>query len=159
MRFQVTTEDGKITEYDSFSKAGEDLELEPRTTLRFLRKETGGGQFTRRKDKKVFFIERIGESKLFPLIKIDGEEFFSPATIFSRFGLRETKFMNQLKKCPYGFVNNEGNPHKIDWISEIFLAIVNSRQKRKGDNFIKHHTKVHQKILDMPSKNEQLIVG
>ena len=55
MRFQITTEDGKITEYDSFKKAGEDLGLEPRTFHRFLNRGAGGGIFTRRKDKKNFF--------------------------------------------------------------------------------------------------------
>ena len=76
MRFQITTEDGKITEYDSFSQCGKEMGLKSRTLYRFLHNEAGGGKFTRRSDGKVFWIEGIGKDKLIPLMKIDGEDFF-----------------------------------------------------------------------------------
>ena len=84
MRFQITTEDGKVTEYDSFSQCGSDLGLESRTLHRFLRNESGGGKFTRRNDGKIFRIERVGGDKIAPVMVIDGENFFSIPPILKK---------------------------------------------------------------------------
>ena len=73
MKFQITSE-GVKKEYESFSEAAKDLNIEPRTIHRFLKNDIGGGKFQRRSDKKVFWIESMDKNET-PIIKIDGEDF------------------------------------------------------------------------------------
>ena len=119
MRFQIT-EDGKTTKYDLFKKAQEDTGIKTCILYRFLKYHPNGGKYIRRSDKKVFLIERVDEEKINTLIKIDGEEYFNFPEILAKFGLRETKFINQLKKNYFGFLDSQGVPHKVDWLANIF---------------------------------------
>ena len=146
MRFQITTEEGKTKEYDSFKEAAKDLELETRTLYRFLRNNVGGGKFTRRKDQKVVWIEEVGESKLSPMIKIDGETFFSIPKVLRKFGLNHTKFLNQLKKNHFGFLDSEGNPHRIDWMAEVLSDVIDYLKSKKIDNAAKLQAKCIQQL-------------
>ena len=96
MRFQIT-EDGKTTKYNLFTKAQEDTGIKTCILYRFLKYHPAGGKYIR-SDQKVFFIEKVDEEKVNPLIQIDGEEYFNFPEILAKFGLRQTKFINQLKK-------------------------------------------------------------
>ena len=146
MRFQIT-EDGKTTKYDLFSKAQENTGIKTCIIYRFLKYHPNGGKYVRRSDKKVFFIERVDEEKVFPLIRIDGEEFFSLSKVLDKFGLRETKFFNQLKKNHFGFLDLKGFPHKVDWLEDIFLDILNLENAKPGsDEAVKLQSKCLQKL-------------
>ena len=146
MRFQITTEDGKVTEYDSFSQCGKEMGLKPRTLYRFLHNEAGGGKFTRRSDGKVFWIEGVGKDKLIPLMKIDGEDFFSVTSILKRFGLGETKFFNQLKKNPFGFIDAAGKPHKVDSMLKIISDVLEIEKIKSPNEKVKRQLKCTQTL-------------
>ena len=63
-------------------------------------------------------------------MQIDGEELFSFPEILDKFGLRETKFFNQLKKNHFGFLDSKGFPHKIDWTANIFADLLNMKKAK-----------------------------
>ena len=69
-------------------------------------------RYHRKSDNKFFLIKREPQVKI---LTINGEDFFSLEEIQQKFGLSQTKLMNQLK--------NKTFPEKIDWISpEIFSS-------------------------------------
>ena len=148
MRFQIT-EDGKTTKYDLFKKAQEDTGIKTCILYRFLKYHPNGGKYIRRSDQKVFLIDRVAGEKVNPLIQIDGEEFFFLPEILAKFGLRQTKFINQLKKIILVFFDSKGFPHKVDWIADIFLDVIEMKRAR-GPDKIKRQLKC---IQDMGGKN------
>ena len=131
MRFQVTS-DGIKKEYETFLEAAKDLGVETRVIHRFLKNNIGGGKFQRRKDKKIFFIERI-DKICQPLIKIDGQEFFNIPQVLEKYNLRQKNFISQMAKNHFGFLDSEKNPHHVDWVNET-LADVFKTSKFKKDN-------------------------
>ena len=145
MKFQITSE-GVKKEYESFSEAAKDLNIEPRTIHRFLKNDIGGGNFQRRSDKKVFWIERIDQASE-PIITIDGEDFFSLPQILKTFSIRQKKFVSQMAKNHFGFLDSEGLPHKVDWIHETLADIFKSvRFRKNNEDSIKLEEKVKQSL-------------
>ena len=106
------------------------------------------------KIKKTFLIERIGESKMTPFIKIDFEDFYNFGRVISKFNLSRTKILHQLQKCQYGFVDGDGNPHKVDWIIDEFSEILKIQKFNKRNE--KNIKKCQQKLKDLPRKNGKL---
>ena len=152
MRFQIT-EDGKTTKYDLFAKAQENTGIKTCIIYSFLKHHPKGGKYIRRSDKKVFYIERVDEEKINPLIQIDGEEYFNFPEILAKFGLRETNFINHLKKNHFSFFDSKGFPHKVDWIADIFLDVVKMTRARGADR-IKRQLKCIQDMGGKKSNSE-----
>ena len=133
MRFQIT-EDGKTTKYDLFSKAQENTRIKTCIIYRFLKYHPNGGKYVRRSDKKVFLLKELMRKNFFPLIRIDGEDFFTFPEILDKFGLRSTKFVNQLKKNHFGFLDSKGVPHRVDWMADIFSDLLDMKKAKTGSN-------------------------
>ena len=145
MKFKIITDDGKETEYDSFSQCGKEMNLDSKTLFRFLRNNIHGGKFTRRSDGKIFWIEQL-DVNIGPQIIIDGETFYSIPKVLRKFGLNSTKFLNQLKKNHYGFLDANKIPHKIDWMSDCLSYLIQYRKTKNTDEAAKFQLKCFQEL-------------
>ena len=121
--------------------------IETRIIYRLFTNDIGGGKFQRRKDKKLFFIERIDQT-CEPKIKIDGQEFFTISQGLKKFNLRKKKFISQMVKNHFGFLDSEKNPHKVDWMHETLLNLFQAKKiKRFNAELIKLEGKVKQSVV------------
>ena len=75
--------------------------------------------------------------------------FFLFHPFLKKFNLGETKLLNQLKKNPFGFLDNKGLPHKVEHMAPIFLDILKIG-KAKTPSEINQQMKC---IRDMGGKN------
>ena len=58
----------------------------------------------------------------------------------------ETKLLNQLKKNPFGFLDNKGLPHKVEHMAPIFLDILKIGKAKSPSEAIKRQTKCFQEM-------------
>ena len=121
MRFSIQEEGKNKKIFHSFSAAQKETGVQNSVIESTLQRTNS--RYHRKSDNKFFFINKEPPVKI---LTINGEDFFSLEEIQQKFGLSQTKLMNQLK--------NKTFPEKIDWISpEIFSSEFLSSEKSEVD--------------------------
>ena len=110
MRFSIQEEGKNKKIFHSFSAAQKETGVQNSVIEATLQRTNS--RYHRKSDNKFFLFKKEPPVKI---LTINGEDFFSLEEIQQKFGLSQTKLMNQLK--------NKTFPEKIDWISpEIFFS-------------------------------------
>ena len=137
MRFSIQEEGKNKKIFHSFSAAQKETGVQNSVIEATLQRTNS--RYHRKSDNKFFLIQKEPQVKI---LTINGEDFFSLEEIQPKFGLSQTKLLNQLK--------NKTFPQKIDWISpEIFSSEFFSSEKSEVD-FLR------EELEEMKKTNDQL---
>ena len=161
MRFSVQEEGKEKQIFFTFKEASEKTGISSSTLCRFLKDKFPNeeNKFTRKSDKKVFFIQVENDD---PFIQIDGVDFFPHNHVAEKFGISRTILINQLLKKKDHFLDSAEISHKITWKSpefEFFIdklrvcqsneKIIQKMKKKHRPKQIKNHNSVFQNNKDL----------
>ena len=137
MRFSIQEEGKNKKIFHSFSDAQKETGVQNSVIEATLQRTNS--RYHRKSDNKFFLIKKEPPVKI---LTINGEDFFSLEEIQQKFGLSQTKLLNQLK--------NKTFPEKIDWFfPEIFSSEFLSSEKSEVDL-------LREELEEMKKTNDQL---
>ena len=156
MRFSVHKQDHPKQFFHSISAAHNETGL-PNAIIKSTLERTNP-RYHRKSDGEIFFIQKEPQIRIFT---IEGEDFFSLEEIQEKFGLSQTKFINQVKK--------ETFPKKIDWISPEILSPGNSsssetKNEKSEVEFLREEMQkkmdlLSSRVLQLEKEKEELQVS
>ena len=165
MRFSIQEERKEKQIFFTFKEAIEKTGISSGTLFRFLKGENFNEdrKFTRRSDKKVFFIQVEDDD---PFIQTDGENIFSVEEIAETFNISRTVFLNQILRKKNHFLDSQEISHKITWKSPEFEFFIDKLrgcqiiekiiQKAKGEKRVtRNSTSIfhnHKDLVDIIEK-------
>ena len=164
MRFSIQEQNEKKMFFHSPAAANKVTGLHL-TTIKTILERGGNPTYHRKSDNKLFEIRKEDPIKI---LEIEGEDFFSLEEIQAKFGLSQTKFLNQVKNdqfakkidwiSPELFPGNESETEKIDERSEAELALEVLREEMRSqfEKYQAEMSNLHAEIARLSAKVETL---
>ena len=141
MKFSIQEEGKEKKVFLTFKDANEATGIPSSHIWKILKRDNS--KYTRRSDKKVFFIQEERDEKL---CMIDGEGITSFQQIQEKFGLTPTKFLNQIARKKKHFIDKDEISHKVEWLSLEIIRIFDLKIHQDMEMAIKRNAK-HKKSM------------